>query len=497
MVDPGTAAILVLSTITGISGYGAWKLNARRGASINEEVEERVKAIKALSAATDKARLDAEQEVQSLKKELTALKEAEKKLTSEKDRLSKDLDTMSEPEKTYRGLIPGAFKEAIQNFMKKPEIEKLGDLKKVFDPLLSRYSLSRGTAESLYRKVETVVGKDTMLPKPDFDALLLKSLKEGPSLFETKQSKEAEDIRLAKLKGVALAEAKKEKAKAIQLKQDEEKAKLKEEAMAIVTSEEEAKDKQPAEDKPKKDARTLQDIVDEALIVAENEPLQWNTAYQSIKRPFLSGVDSVARGVQKTAQAVKNVVTAPARIPEQRKKRLQAARQQGGADTFDTDVYYRLFHPKDDDKPYKTLAYLFEKTSTKDTLATNMLPVFEAFMYWRSNVLNYPLLYKPELVGAAEILFKLVNSNPVNPVFQNKALKKAIEGDNQKIEARRGRVKQMKGISGGMRKKKLRTRRGVKQNVRRTRRSQNRPNRTDTYSSRRSEVDASGDELGL
>ena len=50
---------------------------------------------------------------------------------------------------------------------------------------------------------------------------------------------------------------------------------------------------------------------------------------------------------------------------------------------------------------------------------------------------------------------------------------------------------------GGMRKKKLRTRRGVKQNVRRSSGRKNRSNRTDTYSSRRTEVDARGDELGL
>ena len=50
---------------------------------------------------------------------------------------------------------------------------------------------------------------------------------------------------------------------------------------------------------------------------------------------------------------------------------------------------------------------------------------------------------------------------------------------------------------GGTRKKKLRTRRRDKQNVRRSSGRKNRSNRTDTYSSRRTEVDASGDELGL
>ena len=57
--------------------------------------------------------------------------------------------------------------------------------------------------------------------------------------------------------------------------------------------------------------------------------------------------------------------------------------------------------------------------------------------------------------------------------------------------------KSFKSKGGGTRKKKLRTRRRDKQNVRRSSGRKNRSNRTDTYSSRRTEVDARGDELGL
>ena len=68
--------------------------------------------------------------------------------------------------------------------------------------------------------------------------------------------------------------------------------------------------------------------------------------------------------------------------------------------------------------------------------------------------------------------------------------------NNQKILNQYNKsLKNPKG--SGMRKKKLRTRRGVKQNVRRSSGRKNRSNRTDTYSSRRTEVDARGDELGL
>jgi hypothetical protein len=298
--------------------------------------------------------------------------------------------------------------------------------------------------------------------------------------------------------------------------------------------------------KTAKDKLTLQDIVNQAFEAAKSGPLTSNTTYQSIKTPFLSGVDSVARGVQKavdvTKQAAKKtgeVIRAPLTQYEERQRRYkEALEQQGGAgDTFDTDVYYRLFHPKDEDRPNKVLAKLFRDTSTDTTLARNILPVFDAFMYWRKNVLNSPILYKVELVASAQNLFKLVEPSKVNAVFQNKDLAKAMEAvkpvgtkevttrlnpmtgrtadaaDIQAVkDAKVEPVKEFKETideppkeaaltlrtpKGGMRKKKLRTRRRDKQNVRRTRRSQNRPNRTDTYSSRRSEVDASGDELGL
>jgi hypothetical protein len=67
------------------------------------------------------------------------------------------------------------------------------------------------------------------------------------------------------------------------------------------------------------------------------------------------------------------------------------------------------------------------------------------------------------------------------------------------IERIKGELKKdgLVNLKGGMRKKKLRTRRRDKQNVRRSSGRKNRSNRTDTYSSRRTEVDARGDELGL
>jgi len=512
MTDPITATALTLSSIASISAYGMWKLNSRPDALISRKDYDRaIASVEEQKKSATIYKEYAEGLIQKLKKELATLKQAEEtlksekgKLESEKGALSKNLESATELEKTFRAVSPEVFRQAIKDFMKEEDIARLGH-PEIFEPLLSRYSLSRGTAQSLFTKMSNTV--DQMIAKKRFDGLLLKSLKNADRSLEQTRLEEAETARLAKEETDKAAEAEKLR------KEDEAKV--------------EAQKKKDA--KTVKEAKTLQQIVDEAFETAKKGPLTSNTIYQSIKKPFLSGVDSVARVVKKTSE----LLSTPARLAAERKQRLEAARQLGGADTFDTDIYYRLFHPKDEDRPYRTLTDLFEKTSTDTKLARNMMPVFDAFMYWRSTVLKYPLLYKPELVAAAETLFKLVEPIRVNPVFQNKELKKAIEAVGKvgtRINPMTGRtadasdvravkeskvepVKEFKEIIdeppkeaaltlrkppvGGMRKKKLRTRRGVKQNVRRTRRSQNRPNRTDTYSSRRTEVDASGDELGL
>lgn len=489
MSDPATTAILMLTAITGVSGYGMWKMNSRPDALISrKDYDSAIASLEEQKKSASKYKETAERLIQQLKKEKNDLETSKKnlesekgKLISEKGALSKNLEGASELEKTFRAVSPEVFRQAIKDFMKEADIAGLGH-PEIFEPLLSRYSLSRGTAQSLFTKMSNTV--DQMIAKKRFDGLLLKSLKNADRSLEQTRLEEAET-----------AKAKKEEEAA---KAKTEKTKKEEDAKIVADKAKAAKDA--------KEAKTLQQIVNEAFETAKKGPLTSNTLYQSIKKPFLSGVDSVARVVKKTGE----ILSTPARLAAERKQRLEAARQLGGADTFDTDIYYRLFHPKDEDRPYRTLTDLFEKTSTETKLARNMMPVFDAFMYWRSTVLKYPLLYKPELVAAAETLFKLVEPIRVNPVFQNKELKKAIEAVGKvgtRINPMTGRTADASDVRavkeskvepvGGMRKKKLRTRRGVKQNVRRTRRSQNRPNRTDTYSSRRTEVDASGDELGL
>ena len=374
-MEPGTAAILVLSAITGISGYGAMKLNARRGASIDEEVQKAIGDAKAIIAATEEAKVIAEKEVQKLTDELNTLKKAEKQLKSEKDTLSKSLESASELENTYRGLSTEVFKEAIQDFIQKPAIQDLGDLKKVFEPLLSRFSLSRGTADSLYRKVETAVGPTRMIPRTNFDALLLESLKKGPSLLEKRRADQAEEARIAKEKSEAEAAEKVEKARLAKAKADAET-----QAANDIAAAEVAELRKAAMEKAAADAQTAKE-------------------------------KAAADAATKKAEAATK--RAEARAAREKAAQLRQAEREKAAQ-----------------------------------------------------------LRKAEREKAAA----------------EAAAKKAAK-DKGSLTLRTPK--------GGMRKKKLRTRRGVKQNVRRTRRSKNRSNRTDTYSSRRTEVDASGDELGL
>ena len=557
-MDPGTAAILTLSAITGISGYGAMKLNAKAKATIDEQVKLAIGDAQAKIAEAQKAQTEAEQKVNTLKAYIDTIERVKKQLESEKSVLSENLEKASELEKTFRELPAEVFKQAINDFKAKPEIVTLGH-PEFFEPLLSRFSVTRGTARSLYAKFKKVVVD--IMPKPKFDELLLNALKNGASSLEAvKAAKDKEDAEAKAAKDkianekAAEAQAKRDVAateaaeiRTAALKKAFEESTIRKQEAARVKEAKKLRDEQTAlaalrskidknkadeeaaEAKKKADARTLQDIVNQAFEAAKDGPLTSNTLYQKVKTPFLSGIDSVARGVQKavdvTKQAAKKtgqVIRAPLTAYEKRqadyKARKQQAlederqaleeqapqdelpNQQGGADTFDTDVNYRLFHPKDGDKPNKVLADLFKRTSSDETLATNIRPIVDAFIYWRKTILNFSSLYKIELVVSAENLFNLTKSNQVNAVFKDE-VEKAIEPVKQFKEIINEPPKEpkltLRTPTGGTRKKKLRTRRRDKQNVRRTRRSQNRPNRTDTYSSRRSEVDASGDELGL
>jgi hypothetical protein len=96
-MEPGTAAILTLSAITGISGYGAMKLNAKRGALIDEEVKKAIGDAQAMIKSAQDAKAIAEEEVKALTAEIARMKQAQEQLKSEKAAVSQTLEEPKQP----------------------------------------------------------------------------------------------------------------------------------------------------------------------------------------------------------------------------------------------------------------------------------------------------------------------------------------------------------------------------------------------------------------
>jgi len=112
-MEPGTAAILTLSAITGISGYGAMKVNAKSKASIDEQVKKAVGDAQALIKSAEDAKAIAEEEVKALTAEIARMKQAQEQMKPEQP---KGLPT-SEPEP-----VPIPEPEAESRSVELPEI---------------------------------------------------------------------------------------------------------------------------------------------------------------------------------------------------------------------------------------------------------------------------------------------------------------------------------------------------------------------------------------
>lgn len=73
MVEPGTAAIAALSTIAGISGYGAMKVNAKQSELMEAEIAKRVQDVNARLTASEQAKRTAEEELARQQTEVARL----------------------------------------------------------------------------------------------------------------------------------------------------------------------------------------------------------------------------------------------------------------------------------------------------------------------------------------------------------------------------------------------------------------------------------------
>jgi len=392
-MDPGTAAILTLSTITGISGYGAYKLNAKRGASIDEEVKKAIGDAQALIKSAQDAKLIAEQErnkkeeeVKKLSAEISKMQKAQQQLLDEKVVLSKNLESATELEKTYRELSPEVFKQAINDFKSKPEIEKLGH-PELFEPLLSRFSVTRGTARALYAKFESVV--TPMMPKAEFDALLLGTLKNGRTSLEQRKKKEAEEAQEAKAKSDAEAQAAKEKAAAA--------AKVRAAAKAKAAAEAQAARDVAAAEAAAQAAELRRASMEKATADAAARKAARKAAADAKAAADKAAADKAAADAKAAAEA-KAAADAQAAAPE----------------------------PEPQDRAVDPI----EINKCKQTLRSLGIRDLSSYRKWSRDNKNDPRF--AEVNNCADIV--------------------------------------LKNRTGGMRKKKLRTRRGGKQNDRRTRR---------------------------
>jgi hypothetical protein len=428
-MDPATAVAFTIGGITTVSGYGAYKLNAKAKASIDEQVklaigdaQAMIKSAQDAKAIAERERNKKDDEVRKLTAEISTMKKAQQQLISEKDVLSKNLDSATELEKTYSELKPEVFKQAIMDFKDNPKIKELGH-PEFFEPLLSQFSVTRGTARGLYTKFANVVVG--MMSKEEFDALLLDILKNGRTSLEQRQTNEAEEARVAKEKAAEAAAVRRAA-----------KVKAAAEAQAARQVEAEAL----AAKKKAMQETALQNARERAA--ARKAAIEKAARERAEAEAFVKKKAAAAKAAADKAAAEK--AAADAKAAAEKAAADKAAADKAAADAKAAEPQDRAVEP-------------VEINKCKQTLRELGIRDLSSYRKWSRANKN-------------DTRFAEVN-NCVDIVLKNR--------------------------TGGMRKKKLRTRRGGKQNVRRTRRSKNRSNRTDTYSSRRSEVDASGDELGL
>lgn len=194
MIDPGTAAIAVLSTVTGVAGYGAMKINANQARVMDETANrlaaEKIEAVqRKLKEATEQLQAKAQRELDAKAAEIKDLKRALNEIEDAKKTLTSKLQQATEGERLFASVLVSDFKKAINAFKTKvqPTIDTLDEPKKkavekVFDKYTSdtRLKISRGSMQSLYQDLTKAAGQSFM-DRAEFDRILTETLKESSS----------------------------------------------------------------------------------------------------------------------------------------------------------------------------------------------------------------------------------------------------------------------------------------------------------------------------
>lgn len=199
MVEPGTAAIAVLSTIAGLSGYGAMKVNQNQSKVMDETAnrlaaEKIEKVRRELTLATEEMKAKAERELKAKQLEVDKFKQDIEELKAAESKLQSKLQQATEGERLFSSVSLPEFKKAIQTFQKDPELNTLIDtldekkkkaVEKVFENYTSsmRLRISRGSLQSLFQDLTNAAGQ-SFIDRISFDKKLTDILRNVSSFTE-------------------------------------------------------------------------------------------------------------------------------------------------------------------------------------------------------------------------------------------------------------------------------------------------------------------------
>jgi hypothetical protein len=161
------------------------------------------------------------------------------------------------------------------------------------------------------------------------------------------------------------------------------------------------------QDVPAEPEKSLDEIVNEAILKAQIDQ------YTPQQGSVFQRLNPLAR---MNAARINRASTIAAR--KQQGGRRRTFRNRRGGASFEKRVSSKLYSLKDSD-PRPQTAFKTLVTVKEDRVATLLLPVFNAFVWWRYKVRMFPIRYSPILVADADTLFDdaLLVHEDIHPIF--------------------------------------------------------------------------------
>ena len=149
------------------------------------------------------------------------------------------------------------------------------------------------------------------------------------------------------------------------------------------------------QDVPAEPEKTLDEIVNDAILKAE---IDQNTPSRGTVFQRLNPLAKMNAALINRASAIAT------RKQQQGGRRRTFRKRRGGEASFEKRVSSKLYSLKDSD-PRPQTAFKTLVTVKEDRVATLLLPVFNAFVWWRYKVRMFPIRYSHVLVADADTLF--------------------------------------------------------------------------------------------